>query len=398
MDFESFVALLSPRGQHVLEAAGALHPTEKDYLAHWQTLTRSYPDNLVQAALETAILRREAQEKFSLAGSMYFTRPALEQASSLEVSRQRATRYAEFHHVIDLGCSIGGDTITLAEKSQVLGIDWDSLRLAMAQANLAAWGLGFKADFSRADLNQPLPLSPKLGETTGLFFDPARRSGSRRLFSVQDYLPPLSIIKDWMHVFPALGVKISPGVRLDELRGYPAEVEFVSLRGDLKEAVLWFGPLKTAARRATILPGGFTLAEADQPRVNITPPRAWFYEPDPAILRAGQVAALAAQLGASQVDEEIAYLSTDSLQVTPFARVWQVEAWFPFQLKNLRAYLRQRGVGEVVIKKRGSPIVPEALIRQLKLNGDQHRTVFLTHLIGRPICVVCFPETRSARS
>ncbi|MBK7217045.1 MAG: hypothetical protein IPH95_08310 [Candidatus Promineofilum sp.] len=32
----------------------------------------------------------------------------------------------------------------------------------------------------------------------------------------------------------------------------------MSLAGDVKEAVLWYGELRTAARRATLLPGGHT--------------------------------------------------------------------------------------------------------------------------------------------
>ena len=35
-------------------------------------------------------------------------------------------------------------------------------------------------------------------------------------------------------------------VDLAELAGYPAEIEFISDGGELKECVLWFGPLRTA--------------------------------------------------------------------------------------------------------------------------------------------------------
>ena len=40
--------------------------------------------------------------------------------------------------------------------------------------------------------------------------------------------------------------KISPGVKLAELREYDAELEFISVKGELKKAVIWMGPLKTA--------------------------------------------------------------------------------------------------------------------------------------------------------
>ena len=75
-----------------------------------------------------------------------------------------------------------------------------------------------------------------------------------------------------------------------------------------------------------------------------------------------------------------------------------MEEWLPFNLKRLRSLLRQRGVERVVVKKRGSPIQPEALIRDLRLQpsgdgGGLERIIFLTHLRGEPIVVICLPRT-----
>ena len=134
---------------------------------------------------------------------------------------------------------MGCDTLALAEQAFTLGVDLDALRLGMAQANLAALGLAERAGFVQADLTATLPFAGF--SHTGAFFDPARRTDERRAFSVRDYHPPLGVIRGWLADFPALGVKISPGVKLEELHPYDAEVEFISLGGELKEAVLWFG-------------------------------------------------------------------------------------------------------------------------------------------------------------
>lgn len=395
MDLTTFRQLLSPPGQHALKAASDLEPREQDYLRHLETLKRRFSAGLAQAALETAILRREASRKFPLADRLYFTREALEQASSWEVAAYRASRYREYARLVDLGCSIGSDTRALAQVAPTLGIDRDPMRLAMAQANSRALGFADITSFIQADLSSPLPLSPS-PSPPALFFDPSRRVGGRRRFSVRAYQPPLSIIAEWLPVFPALGVKISPGVHLDELVDYDAEIEFISLEGELKEAVLWFGPLKSVPLRATLLPGPHTLVAALDAHLPIHEPQAYLYEPDPAVLRAGLVATLGAQLNAAQLDPDIAYLTSDQLQPTPFARVWAVEAWFPFQLKRLRSYLRERNVGKVVVKKRGSPLEPEALIGRLRLSGEGERTVFLTHLRGRPIVIITCDLVASA--
>lgn len=427
MQLPEFRALLTPAGQTALQAAAALAPREQDFLRCLQILGKSLPQPIARAALETAILRREAATKFPHAEKMYFTREALEQSTAGEVSAYRAERYRPFGLVADLGCSIGGDTLKLAGVTRAIGLDRDPLRLAMAQANAAV--LGLEVDWVMADLNDPLPLAggrrmtddcqpstddrqrttangirntkneiPRALPTThnppptALFFDPSRRAEHRRIFSVNDYRPPLGILRSWLPRFPAIGVKLSPGVRLEELVEYNAEIEFISLRGELKEAVLWFGALRTAQRRATLLPGAYTLisnsnSEIPNSKFPTSPPLAFLYEPDPAILRAGLVTTLAEQLDAAQLDPDIAYLTAEKITPTPFARAWEVEAWFPFQLKRLRAYLRQRGVGRVTVKKRGSPLTPEALIRDLRLSGEAERIIFLTHLRGEPIVV-----------
>jgi len=396
MDQPSLKALCSPAGQAALQVAITLQPREVDFLRHFQYLCRSFPPELARVALETAILRSEARAKFPYADVMYFTREALEQASTSEISTYRAGRYVSFNRLVDLGCSIGSDSLALAALAPTIGIDRDPLRLMLAQANLAAAGLADRVHFLRADLQASLPLR---GSThTALFFDPGRRNQGRRIYSVNAYHPPLSVAAGWVADFPAIGVKISPGVDLAELAPYDAEVEFISLHGELKEAVLWFGPFKSAGRRATILPGLHTLysppaldlAQSGENRPT-SEPLAYFYEPDPAVLRAGLVTDLAAQLDAFQIDPDIAYLTAEKQQPTPFARAWAVEAWFPFGLKRLRSYLRERQVGRVTVKKRGSPLHPEALIRDLRLSGDQVRVVFLTHLRGAPVVVIGFP-------
>jgi hypothetical protein len=388
VDLETFHGLLTLLGQETLHAAQELEPREAQFLQHFQTLERRFPSSLARAALETAILRREAAQKFTQAEQMYFTREALEQASAEAVSAYRSRRYQGFQFALDLGCSVGGDTLALAPVARVIGLDRDPLRLGMAQANAQALGLRAQAGFIQADLQDGLPLRFSGAQRTALFFDPARRTAGRRTFSVEAYSPPLSSIRAWLESFPALGVKISPGVNLEEIQAYPAEVEFISLQGELKEAALWFGPFRTTRRRATVLPGPYTMEGTASEPLTIEAPKAFIYEPDPSILRAGLVAALGARLDAAQLDPDIAYLTADQRVITPFARVWAVRDWFPFTLKRLRTYLRERGIGRVTIKKRGSPLEPERLQHDLRLEGEAQAVIFLTHLRGRPIVII----------
>ncbi len=389
-----FLELLSPGGQEVLRAAEALATSEEDYLAELTALQRTCPASsraLAGAALDAALLRLKARRKFSRADSMYFTREALEQATPEAVGTHHAQRYAGWARVVDMGCGIGGDTLHLATASEVTAVDRDHTRLLMARENLDVYDA--TARMVLADLTSPGILKSLGLERHAVFCDPSRREAGRRRFHTQSYSPSLKAVLAWRDEWPArpMGVKLSPGVDLRELPPRDCEVEFVSLAGELKEAMLWLGPLVSAARRATLLPQGASLVAGSSAGTPLREPRAVLYEPDPAVMRAGLVGELARLLDAAQIDPDIAYLTADEVRATPFARAFAIEAVMPFGLKTLREWLRARGVGRVVIKKRGSPLEPQELERALRLRGEAQRTIFLTHVRGEPYVLVGEP-------
>ncbi|HKB05536.1 MAG TPA: hypothetical protein VKD90_25150, partial [Gemmataceae bacterium] len=193
--------------------------------------------------------------------------------------------------------------------------------------------------------------------------------------------------------FP-LGVKVAPGAPWDELRAHDAEAEFISVDGELKECVLWFGPLRTAGRRATVLPLAESLADDDPADpADPGPPLDYLYDPDPAVVRSGLVADLGRRLAARPVDPEIAYLTSDRYSPTPFARCYQVEEAMPFHARQLGDRLRSMNVGPLTLTKRGSAVDVDELRRKWKLSGPEARTVILTRVLGRPFALITRPVT-----
>jgi SAM-dependent methyltransferase len=391
LDLDTLSWLRSPAGQATLADLAVRAPADSATLHELERLRRTLPPEQARAALELAALRRRARAKFPAADHMYFTREALEQASAAPVAAHRAARLAPRGHIADLCCSIGGDALAIAGAgARVTAVDRDPLRLALARANAEALGLADRIAFVEQDLLAEPPPS-----ADALFCDPGRRAGGRRRFNVEEYEPPLATILGWRAQTPALAAKLAPGVELAQLPA-DAEVEFVSLDGELKEAALWCRPLAEAARRATLLrtrPGGPAEAHelvsgAASPQV-ISPPRAFLYEPDPAVIRAGLVTDLAARLGAAQLDPQIAYLTADGLAATPFARAWPILEWLPFGLKPLRARLRALDAGPVTVKKRGSPLDTDALARQLSGRGARELVVVLTQAQAKPVALIC---------
>lgn len=386
MQLQEFYFLLSPAGQQLLSELAAAPINDRNHLQLASQLRRRVDSERVHALLETALLRQRAIKKFSRAESMYFIREALEQATAELVAIYREKRFREkgFQQVADLGCGIGGDAIALANHMQVIGVDRDRLRLAMARENLRAYDREDRFAPLQADITElgPMPLA-------ALFADPGRRDPrGRRLHSVHDYDPPLSVLQHWRKTTPHQSIKISPGVDYAELPE-EAEVEFISVGGDVREAVLWFGDLRTTAgRRATLLPGEQTLTDSSGDEVPISYPRAFLYEPDGAVIRAHLVEQLARKLMAHKIDDTIAYLTADQAHATPFARCFRIEDVFGFNLKRLRAYLRERFIGRVTIKKRGSPLDPGALLPQLRLKGEDHCYLFLTQVLGEHTVII----------
>ncbi|MCA9971529.1 MAG: hypothetical protein KC425_15000, partial [Anaerolineales bacterium] len=108
MTLDDLHFLLSPAGQALLAEVAATPITPANHLKLAAALRRQ--TEYAQAVLETALLRQAAAAKFSRAAQMYFTRAALEQATSEAVALHRARRFAAagVAQIADLGCGIGG--------------------------------------------------------------------------------------------------------------------------------------------------------------------------------------------------------------------------------------------------------------------------------------------------
>ena len=320
---------------------------------------------------------------------MYFTRQGLEQASSETVSRHRAQRFTTFDAVADLCCGIGGDLIQLGRAHAVVAVDRDPLHLRMARLNAVVYGADARLTTVCEDVRRV-----SLESVDAAFVDPARRAdGARARLSSGASEPPL----DWCLELPssvrsgAVAIKAAPGLPR-ELVPAGWELEFVSEARALKECTLWSPALARSRRRATLLDAGASLTDDDGGgSVPVAPPGTYLLDPDPAVTRAGLVEELACSLGSDvwKIDAEIAFLSSDRDVRTPFARTLRIEASLPWNLRQLRQVLRERRIGIVDVRKRGSAVDVDTLRTRLRLQGDASATVVLTRVKNRPWAFVC---------
>ncbi|MDA0565514.1 methyltransferase domain-containing protein [Streptomonospora sp. S1-112] len=412
-----FRALLSPAGRRVvraaepgdvaadpLKAATRLRRVAEEALAEaagegTEAGAVAVPaDALAGAALTQARLRGRAREKFGArAERLYFTPDGLEQATRSPVAAYRARRLAAAlppdARVADLCCGIGADMVAMAEAGlRVEGVDADPLTAAVAEANLAELGL---AERGRVRVGDAAAFDSRGFDA--VFCDPARRNARGRVFDPAAYSPPWPAVLAAASGAPASCVKAAPGIPHEAIPA-DAEAEWISVDGDLKETALWRGAGTPGGRRATLLRGtggapATLTADPGAGPAPVGPPGRYLYEPDNAVVRAHLVAEAAALVGGALLDPHIAYITADRLVPTPFCRVLEVREVLPFSLKRLRAVLRERGVGRVTIKKRGSAVDVDKLRRDLRPAGPESAVVVLTRVGNRPISLVCSEVT-----
>ncbi|MEU1028115.1 methyltransferase domain-containing protein [Streptomyces mirabilis] len=394
MNDVSFASLLTPEGHALLDEVRGTEPAQE--LAVATRLRRDHPAELVSAALGQARLRQRAAAKFGAedAERMYFTPNGVEQSTRTTVATHRARRLRSLgvRSVADLCSGIGGDAIALARAGiRVLAVDRDPLTVAVARANAEALGLAELIEVREADVTEV-----DTQAYDAVFVDPARRGGRGRIFDPEAYSPPLSWAIATALKAPLAALKIAPGIPHEAVPA-EAEAEWISDAGDVKEAVLWFGT-EPGLVRATLLPGPRELRGRGLPDPAVRAVGRYLYEPDGAVIRAHLVAEVAEQVDGGLVDETIAYITADELRPTPYAAAYEITDRLPFNVKKLKALLRERGVGVLTVKKRGSAVEPEELRKKAlpKSHGPHSATVFLTRVAGAPTMLLGHPAQRHA--
>jgi hypothetical protein len=346
---------------------------------------------------------------------MFFTRTGLEQATRAAVAARRAARLAGagVTRLADLGCGIGSDAIAAARAGiRVHAVEADPLTAAVAAANARVLGLSDRLVVSCVDAT-----TVDLSTVDAVFCDPARRSDDgRRVFDPRSFTPPWDFVAGLPARVPRTVLKLAPGVD-HALIPAGAEAEWVSVDADVVEAAFWCGPLARVPRRASVLcaglPGGSddgwgrpgatlsdatlsgshtlsgaTLSGSGTLAAPVGPVRGYVYDPDGAVVRAHLVAEFAAHVDGNLADPWIAYVYTDTCTPTPFGRCFAVLDCLPLSVKRLRAVLRERGVGRLTIKKRGSALEPQWLRRELRLSGPAEATVILTRVADAPTALL----------
>ena len=410
MDLVAVKKLVSGEGWGLLQS---LPPyDESAALALGERLrVAGFDTDLVAAALTQSRLRAKGREKFGdFAAGMLFTADGLEQATRLEIAARHAQRFrgAGIRQVFDLGCGIGADAMAIAGLDlKVTAVDADEVTAILAGVNLRHWP-GALVSVGTAEGTQ-LPTGEG-ARHTGAWLDPARRTPgvtdargrTRRVFRLDAISPSWATVQSIARSLPATGAKLSPSF---PHAAVPAgtEAQWTSLAGEVLECAIWWGPLVNRAGRSALVIGSkgrsWTVREADAgPSGGAAPVAsslaqvgAWLYEPDRAVIRAGLTGALTSAVDGVELDSGVGYVTSDRCVDVGYARRFTVTESMPLNVKALRAWLRDRDVGRVTIKKRGVTLDADGLRRQLRLSGSVEMTLVITRVRDHPVCLVVRP-------
>ena len=356
-------------------------------------LRRQFPNieaELVSAVVTQAELARRGERRLgSWAHDMVLEPIALEQATRRDVARYRARQLIgrlglEHPRVADLGCGIGVDARALAEAGcEVTVVDRDPWRCAAAVLNAELSGAVHTLCADVRDVN--------LSNVDAAFVDPARRTpnaprsidGTRSTKEVDpaSWSPPWPWVVQTSKALP-LAAKASTGLPISAVP-VNAEVEWIDHDGDTVEACVWFAPLASTRKRATVVPADPSqqaeslVASADSPAPVAASIQAFLVEPTPAVRRAGLVDELAHRFDLHRLRSDSHWLTTDTVPATQLARAWSVVAELPTQAKALRAALADRG--PVTWKTNDVPV--SAVEQQRRVRHQPVRGAEPTHVV-----------------
>jgi hypothetical protein len=159
--------------------------------------------------------------------------------------------------------------------------------------------------------------------------------------------------------------------------------------------VVWFGALTEHAglRRATVIGHDAADVRSIVGREDEYVPTAgaigaYVFEPDAAVLAAHLHGALAAEHALQAVAAGVAYWTGDRPLHDPALAAFAMQEVLPFDARRVKALLRERKIGRLEVKQRGTGLEPATIQRQLRVEGNGTATLLLAKIQGHVVAIL----------
>lgn len=350
-------------------------------------LRKSLSVEQVHLVLEQVELRRRAKDKFAASDTMFFTPKSLMQASDEVIAAYKAERFPIGGRFADLCCGIGGDLLALAGQGSCVGVDRDESLVHFAQQNCTvtsrAGGSAKVADAATFPVK----------DLDAWHIDPDRRPSGNRTTHVEFHEPTLEALESLLAKNPNAAIKLAPAAKVPASWN-EAECEWLESRGECRQQVAWLGLLARSPglKSATIVDangGPRTVQGRGEGPVAIAGQIGrYLYEPAAAVLAAKLTHALCEQHQLAAVSSQAMYLTGEVLLHDPALAGFEVLEVLPLDERQLKAWLRHRGIGRLEVKKRGCDVEPDKLRRKLEGQGEGSATILVCPMNGKTQVIV----------
>ena len=395
--------LQSPAGQAVIQSAKG----HSDPLIAIPALRKQFsqisPD-LISLAFGQAQLQHRLEARWGVsAADLLLTDDGISQATRPEVARYRANfianKFGANAHVLDLTCGLGFDSREFARAGlRVTSIEIDPEVAEYAKHNLEHLGV----EVHCADANEfVIP-----NDVDVVFVDPARRDpiaakdsagNTKRIFNPSQWSPSWDKINEITTSHPVIA-KVAPGIDKSDLEDLDAR--WISSDGDLVECFL--SSAGTGIRAAVLIDSekDLNIEVMGGTATNTAPLGNYLVVPDPALIRASALDAVAQVCNGGLVNEHIAWLSSNDVdavselakQSPTLASVLKIESYFKFSEKYLVANLKDVIATGVTVMTRGMQLDVEA-IRKLAVKatttGGQELVIAIYRDDAGPQALIC---------
>ncbi len=392
--------LACPEGTRLASLASSL---PDDSLKRLTVLRRHVTHEQARAIVEQLEIRKRARHRFPQAESMLFTASGLDQATAPAIARYHGTLLGSCKLTLDAGCGIGSDLREICFKTNVIAVDTSEEAIACARYNLPGSSTHpFHVRFVRADVTTMSVSAMRQAGVDGLFCDPGRRYAeagvTRRVRSAEQSNPPLSWLISVSNSFPVVLFKLSPAIKDEELQQLGGIAQFLSYRGQCREALAITSQPDGPYSAVKVADDGSydELSSVPHALAETRPAGGWLYEPDPAAIRAHLVDTLAVLSQTHRLVDGLAYLTGDALVENTWLTPYRVMEPAPCDVRYLRAWQKRSGRRISVVKTRGATPTPEEMLAKLHdaaVNGAKQAVLFLARDRAGVTAVLCEPAS-----
>ncbi|MEL7073282.1 MAG: class I SAM-dependent methyltransferase [Planctomycetota bacterium] len=356
-DFDTWQAVAA--SGTLLDRVAAEKSRTPALLERWRN---EFGAELVHIALELCEARRRLVLKWPEASGWIADRSGAEQASSALAATYKANQLRKrgVIRVTDLMCGIGGDTAAFHRAGlEAHAIDHDPFRVRCAAHNTGC-------AFTEQDIRN------HVDDGSFVHLDPPRRDASgKRRHQWQDLLPDPAVLRE-LQTSVAQGVyKLSPGTDPDEPDLESCHLEWLSKKGRLTQCLAWWGEPPSDERSVVRLDDGWMFRGVPTPDLTHRGHfGAYLIRADPLLERSGLQWTYARSCSSLEsVCPGLGLLTADTLPTETGLEVWEVEEVLPWREKKLKAAIRSRDGGEVVVHTRGRAVDPDQAAASLRGDG-----------------------------